>query len=130
MMEAGCPIFQTFEAAKRVSVELEQLLDDIVARFRNVEPHLFKDAADYEWDDCLPEEEFSWVQLGGALTIPVAVKDKGTRGKPKACHLSIRFDVYREIAADEPSVWEQAAEALMVIGYSPLKTPGKIISWW
>src|ERR1700756_2384547 len=25
-----------------------QLLDDIVAQFRNAEPHLFKDAADYE----------------------------------------------------------------------------------
>jgi hypothetical protein len=119
----ACPIFQTFEAAKRVSIELEQLLADIVARFRHAEPHLFKDAADYEWDDCLPEEELSWVQLGGALNIPVAVKDKGTRGKPKARHLSIRFDVYREIADDEPPVWEQAAEALMVIGYSPVKDP-------
>jgi hypothetical protein len=119
----ACPIFQTFEAAKRVSAELEQLVDDIVVRFRNAEPHLFKDATDYEWDDCLTEEEFSWVQLGGALTIPVAVKDKGTRGKAKACHLSIRFDVYREIADDEPPVWEQAAEALMVIGYSPVKDP-------
>jgi hypothetical protein len=66
----ACPIFQTFEAAKRVSIELEQLLADIVARFRHAEPHLFKDAADYEWDDCLPEEELSWIQLGGALTIP------------------------------------------------------------
>jgi hypothetical protein len=122
-MMTACPIFQTFEAAKRVSIELEQLLADIVARFRNAEPHLFKDAADYEWDDCLPEEELSWIQLGGALTIPVAVKDKGTRGKPKARHLSIRFDVYREITDDEPPLWEQASEALMVVGYSPVKDP-------
>jgi hypothetical protein len=118
-----CPIFQTFAAAKRVSVELTQLLDDIVAQFRNAEPHLFKDAADYEWDDYLPEEKLIWVELGGALIIPVAVKEKGTRGKPKARSLSIRFDVYREIADDKPPLWEQASEALMVIGYSPLKNP-------
>ncbi len=91
-----CPIFQTFAAAKRVSVELTQLLDDIVAQLRNAEPHLFKDAADYEWDDYLPEEKLIWVELGGALIIPVAVKEKGR---------------------------EQASEALMVISYSPLKNP-------
>jgi hypothetical protein len=119
----ACPIFQTFAAAKRVSVELKQLLDDIVARFRDAEPNLFKDAADYEWDDCLPDEKLSWVELGGALIIPVAVREKGTRGKPKARSLSIRFDVYRETADDEPPLWEQASEALMVIGYSPLKNP-------
>ena len=117
----ACPIFQTFEAVKRVSVELDQLLGDIIARLRNAEPDLFKDAADYKWDDCLPEEDLSWVELGGALTIPVAVKDKGTRGKPKARHLSIRFDLYREVADDEPPIWEHASEAFIVIGYSPFK---------
>ena len=113
-------IFQTFEAVKRVSVELDQLLADIVARFRSTEPHLFKDAADYEWDDCLPAEDLSWVELGGTLTIPVAVKES-TRGRSKPRHLSIRFDLYREIADDEPPIWEQASEALIVIGFSPLK---------
>ena len=113
-------IFQTFEAVKRVSVELDQLLADIVARFRSTEPHLFKDAADYEWDDCLPAEDLNWVELGGTLTIPVAVKES-TRGRSKPRHLSIRFDLYREIADDEPPIWEQASEALIVIGFSPLK---------
>ena len=120
MMTAACPIFQTFEAVKRVSVELDRLLADIVARFRTTEPHLFKDAADYEWYDCLPAEDLSWVELGGTLTIPVAVKES-TRGRSKPHHLSIRFDLYREIADDEPPIWEQASEALIVIGFSPLK---------
>ena len=101
MMTAACPIFQTFEAVKRVSGELDRLLADIIARFRSTEPHLFKDAADYEWDDCLPAEDLSWVELGGSLTIPVAVKES-TRGRSKPRHLSIRFDLYREIADDEP----------------------------
>ena len=119
-MMTAAAIFQTFEAVKRVSVELDRLLADIVARFRSTEPHLFKDAADYEWDDCLPAEDLSWVELGGALTIPVAVKED-YRGRWKPRHLSIRFDLYREIADDEPPIWEQASEALIVIGFSPLK---------
>jgi hypothetical protein len=120
-MMTACPIFQTFEAAKRVSIELDQLLGDIVARLRNAEPQLFKDADDYKWDDCVSEEELSWVQLGGALTIPVAVKEKGSKGKPKARHLSIRFDLYRDIADNELPASKPASEALIVIGYSPLR---------
>jgi hypothetical protein len=115
----ACPVFQTFAAAKRVSIELDQLLGDIVARFRNAETDLFEDADDYEWQHCVPEEDESWVELGGALTIPVAVREKGAKGRPKTRHLSIRFDLHREI--DEPPASEHASEALIVIGYSPLR---------
>jgi hypothetical protein len=62
----GCPIFQTFSAAKEISAELDQLVGDIVARLRKADSALFKDADKYEWDDCLPDEEFTWLQTGGA----------------------------------------------------------------
>jgi hypothetical protein len=44
----ACPIFQTFGAAKHISTELDQLLDDIMARLRKAEPRLVKDAGEFE----------------------------------------------------------------------------------
>jgi hypothetical protein len=116
-MMTGCPIFQTFSAAKAISTELDQLVGDIVARLRRADPDLFKQAEKYEWDDCLTEEELTWLWTGGALTIQASMK-KGA-GTPKVRNLSLRFDLTR--LQEEQSSWRHASEALIVVGYSPLK---------
>ena len=79
----ACPIFQVFEAAKRVSTELDQLTDDIIARLKKAEPSLFKDAGEWEWEDSRQDDALTWVTLGGALMIPVAVKERGCKREIK-----------------------------------------------
>jgi hypothetical protein len=114
----ACPVFQIFNAVKAVSNELEQLLDDVVARLRKAAPDLFKEKG--EWEDALPDEGLEWVELGGAFILPVSVREKGARGKAKVRHLSIRFDLNRELPEGHAS-WKHASEALAVVGYSSIK---------
>jgi hypothetical protein len=112
----ACPIFQTFSAAKAISAELDQLVDDIVARLRS--SGLFKNVADKEWDDCLPDEKLTWLETGGAVTILVSMRHGA--GAPLNRHLSLRFDLNREVPEGHSS-WQHASEALIVVGWSPLR---------
>jgi hypothetical protein len=41
-------------------------------------------------------------------------------GTPKVRYLSLRFDLNRKVPEDHSS-WQHASEALIVVGYSPLK---------
>jgi hypothetical protein len=101
-------------AAKRASSELDQLKEDMVARLKKAD--LSKNS-DWQWDDMADEESVEWAQLGATMLIPLALKVKGAKGKPKERHLSVRFDLHRD--KPEESAWEHATSALLVLGYWP-----------